>query len=236
MSQTAQSLQIEVSCTKSHSFNYESLDALVGSFLRGQAVRIRHHVGKSLIQIGKDLLGAKRYLSHGQFIQWVELEVGIPARTAQGYMRIAKWAEGKSATFAQLPVSLLYILSAQTTPHEVVERILDRIETGERVSVAAVRLLLRENQKRRVELFNQREEGAESDRVCASATKTRESDLAPLISEAVQIIMRRLSRDEFVRVQDIMTRLEILGDVQFSQNIQTVVKDLHRDELRLMSS
>src|SRR5436305_1571476 len=80
------------------SFDYSSLPPSVARFLRGQADRIRQHCASSIIQIGKALLEAKHHLSHGAFLPWVECEVGIPARTAQVYMRSANWAAGKSAT------------------------------------------------------------------------------------------------------------------------------------------
>jgi hypothetical protein len=55
----------------------------VANFLRGQADRIRQYTRKSIIQIGKDLVAAKRYLSHGAFLRWVESEVGIPVRRVE---------------------------------------------------------------------------------------------------------------------------------------------------------
>src|SRR4030081_764009 len=78
-------------------FDYSLVAASLARFLRGQAERIRRQCASSILQIGRALLEAKRHLSHGAFIQWIESEVCIPARTAQAYMRVASWSVGKGA-------------------------------------------------------------------------------------------------------------------------------------------
>jgi len=120
-------------------FDYASLPQSVARFLQGQADRIRRQCSSSIIQIGKALIEAKRHLSHGGFVQWVECEVGIPARTAQVYMRAASWASGKSATVAHLPPSALYLLSAPSAPEKFIEEILQRIDAGEHIAPSAMR-------------------------------------------------------------------------------------------------
>jgi hypothetical protein len=125
-------------------FDYSQIERSVAIFLQGQALRLRRSIGKSLIQFGKELIEAKRYLCHGSFVVWVEQEVGIPARTAQGYMKIARWAHGKGANVMQLAPSLLYLLSAQTTPEEVVTEVLSLVEGGQTVSLSSVRERIRD--------------------------------------------------------------------------------------------
>src|SRR5262245_14032618 len=120
-------------------FDYGDLSSSAAKFLREQAERIRRQSASSIINIGKDLVAAKHYLSHGAFIAWVESEVGIAARTAQAYMRVAKWVAPKSASIAHLPPSLLYLFSASSTPSSFVVDVLKRIEAGERISLRAIR-------------------------------------------------------------------------------------------------
>ena len=84
-------------------FDYATVSPDVARYLRGHATRLRQYISKSIIQIGKDLLSAKRYLPHGAFLEWVEREAGINPRTAQSYMHAAEWASNKSATVARLP-------------------------------------------------------------------------------------------------------------------------------------
>jgi hypothetical protein len=92
-----------------------------------------------VVNIGKDLIGAKRYLSHGAFLCWVEAEAGIPARTAQVYMQVAQWVGGKGATVAHLPLTALYLLSARSTPNEFAMDVLNRVQRGETVSLTSLR-------------------------------------------------------------------------------------------------
>ncbi len=120
-------------------FNYETLPRSVANFLRSQADRIRRSAASSVVNIGKDLLGAKRYLSHGVFLRWVEDEIGIPARTAQVYMQVAQWLGGKSTAVAHLPLSTLYVISAPSTPNDFAVDVLKRLQEGESISVKAVR-------------------------------------------------------------------------------------------------
>jgi hypothetical protein len=120
-------------------FRYSSVDPSVALFLKGQAQRINQTRSRSIINVGKDLLAAKHYLAHGAFVSWVEQEVGMPARTAQSYMQVAQWASGKNAKVAHLPASLLYILSAPSTPNSLISDILADVEAGKCVAVPSVR-------------------------------------------------------------------------------------------------
>src|ERR1700712_4880530 len=102
-------------------FDYSSVSSPLANFLKGQADRIRRQCVTSIIQIGKALLEAKRHLSHGAFLLWVECEVCMPVRTAQAYMRVAQWASAqKTAVVAHLSPTILYLLSAPSTPEDFV--------------------------------------------------------------------------------------------------------------------
>src|ERR1700730_6747762 len=123
----------------SSKFDYAVLSPSVEKFLRGQADRIRRQCASSIVQMGKALFEAKRHLSHGEFLRWVELEVGIPARTSQAYMRVAKWASGKSAAVVHLPPSALYVLSSSAVPEEFIIDVLERVEAGKQIPASAIR-------------------------------------------------------------------------------------------------
>ncbi len=116
-------------------FDYSAFDAETASNLRAQANRIRKRIGKAtqdLIDIGRDLLAAKKYLlDHGEFIKWVESEVGIVRRTAQAYMAIAKLADEKGAAIALLPPTTAHRLAAKSTPSEVVSEVVAKALSGD---------------------------------------------------------------------------------------------------------
>jgi Protein of unknown function (DUF3102) len=116
-------------------FDYSVIDADLASNLRRQATRIRTRIGKAtqdLIDIGRDLLAAKKHLiDHGNFVDWVEAEVGIARRTAQAYMAIAKLADDKGAAIALLPPTTVHRLASKSAPPEVVSKVLAKAESGD---------------------------------------------------------------------------------------------------------
>jgi hypothetical protein len=116
-------------------FDYSVIDADLASNLRRQATRIRTRIGKAtqdLIDIGRDLLAAKKHLiDHGDFIRWVEAEVGIARRTAQAYMAIAKLADDKGAAVALLPPTTVHRLASKSAPPEVVSEVVAKAQSGD---------------------------------------------------------------------------------------------------------
>ena len=116
-------------------FDYSVIDAELASNLRRQATRIRTRIGKAtqdLIDIGRDLLAAKKHLiDHGDFIRWIEAEVGIARRTAQAYMAIAKLADDKGAAVALLPPTTVHRLASKSAPPEVVSEVVAKAQSGD---------------------------------------------------------------------------------------------------------
>jgi hypothetical protein len=204
-------------------FDYASVPVSVARFLKGQATRIRQYTSRSIIQIGKDLAGAKHYLSHGQFVRWVQAEVGIPARTAQGYMHAAQWASGKSATVALLPPSVLYVLSASNTPKALVEEILKKAEAGERIVLSTVRARLR--------ALRDAKRCARINGYIAGVPAMHDDDFdqyrgissgEAALMEAVRILVRALSGSDLARIREIMISNEVLRQPNLSRNIKIV--------------
>jgi hypothetical protein len=202
-------------------FDYASVPRSVATFLKGQATRIRQYTGKCIIQIGKDLAGAKHYLGHGEFLHWVESEVGVPARTAQAYMRAAQWASDKREIVALLPPSLLYILSAENTPKELTENVLRRTEAGERVALTTVRVELKAlREARRKELGRVPITGrSETDSAGAEAICTTPSGESVLM-DAVKLLARALSSSDLAQICAIMTAKEVLEQPDLPQMIR----------------
>jgi hypothetical protein len=191
-------------------FDYSSLPPSVSKFLRGQATRIRQYCTKSIIQIGKDLVGAKHYLSHGEFLRWVENEVGIPARTAQAYMRVASWASAKSATVALLPPTALYALSSSGVPTEFVEGVLRRVEEGERIQLSSLRAQIKALRETTSQQDNHSASGEMDDQSGDPLHVPSAAGTAALISNAVRILARALTAADFALVREIITSKPVL--------------------------
>ena len=206
-------------------FDYGSVSPRVAKFLVGQADRIRHHCVTSAINIGGSLLEAKRHLSHGEFLRWVECEVGIPARTAQAYMRVANWVSGKSAAVARLSPTILYLLSSTGTPEHFVEGVLQRVERGERVLPSTLR--------KELKCLRSSKQGGQS-RTQASAAENP-SDLewrnraavskrSNAVTEFVDILVHGLPAFDFARVREIMTSEALLSAPDLVENLEREVR------------
>jgi hypothetical protein len=194
-------------------FDYSLVTASLARFLRGQAERIRRQCASSTLQIGRALLEAKRHLSHGAFLQWVESEVCIPARTAQAYMRVASWSVGKGAAVAHLSPSVLYLLSASNTPNDFVTSVLNRAEAGEYISPSVMREELKT-------LRAPRAPEIDSLRLAA----TGESGSSSPLKELVSILFAGLSQPDFERVREILTSDAVIGDPHLPQNLMRAFK------------
>jgi hypothetical protein len=139
-------------------FDYSAIDADTASKLRQQANRIRKRIGKAtqdLIDIGRDLLAAKKCLiDHGDFVEWVEVEVGIARRTAQAYMAIAKLADDKGAAIALLPPTTVHRLASKSAPPEVVSEVVAKAQSGDVLPDRKVSEMLLEakSQRKKTEL------------------------------------------------------------------------------------
>jgi hypothetical protein len=144
-------------CQQQAIFDYATVPPSVATFLKNQGERIRRCGASFVVNIGKDLIGAKRYLSHGAFLCWVEAEAGIPARAAQVYMQVAQWVGGKGATVAHLPLTALYLLSARSTPNEFTKDVLNRVQRGETISLTALRAELKIDCHRFIEIQHRSE-------------------------------------------------------------------------------
>jgi hypothetical protein len=121
---------------------YAGLPAETRDIVRSAAARIRERRQRQIediIAIGRDLLLVKERLGHGQFLAWLQVEVALSERSAQNHMRVAEEFEGKSATVADLPPTVVYKLAAKTVPPEVRQDILSQLEHDDRPSPAEIK-------------------------------------------------------------------------------------------------
>jgi Protein of unknown function (DUF3102) len=154
-------------------FTYDVVPAVTAAALRAQASRIRKMVSgttKAFIEIGNDLIAVKQSLAHGLFSEWVEAECGFSLSSAENYMRAARFAEGRIATVGILDAKIVYKLSANSAPPEIVQSVLDRAAKGEVVSDGQVRAAFEEArfQKREAERLQKKsQQRADSKRTLA---------------------------------------------------------------------
>lgn len=123
-------------------FSYTDLASEAADIAR-DAADIIHGVRKAFtLEVGQQLLRAKDVLPHGAFGRWVRDVLDIKLRTARNYLSAAQWLDGKPATVADLPPTLLYALSAPTAAREVVQSVLATAEAGELLDAKDINIRL----------------------------------------------------------------------------------------------
>lgn len=202
-------------------FDYGVLTPSLARFLKVQADRIRHQCVTSIVQIGRALLEAKRHLSHGAFLGWVQGEVHMPVRTAQAYMRVAGWAAGKSATVAHLSPTVLHLLSAPSTPPELIVEVLTRAEAGEFMAPSVVRRqlkVLRQQKSRSPDCqFESPVMRAHAQFDCVADEGT---GCPSLLHKVVDILRAELASSEFDRLREIFTSDAMLGQPDIARELR----------------
>ena len=91
--------------------DYQNLSTETLADLAERAARIKAALQRSVVEIGHELIEAKKHLTHGQFATWVERETGLSIRMAQLIMRAYALCRenenfsllGRSALFALMP-------------------------------------------------------------------------------------------------------------------------------------
>jgi len=140
-------------------------------------------------------------------------------------MQVAQWAKDKSACAVNLPPSMLYFLSAPSTPQGFAHDILKKVEAGESVSLTRLRS----------ELKTLRRMNEHVERLSIGHDKTQhnhrtadphfvEDDAAAALLCAVKIVARGLSRSDLARVCKVMTSRLVLDDPVLPQSIRTAFK------------
>lgn len=142
-------------------FDYKWLSPEVARTLRRTAVLILEKLStttREIVEIGRLLIAVKRTLQRGQFMAWVEAECVFSLRSAENYMRAARFVDERNATVANLPPASLYRVSAKNAPPEAVNEVMALVATGQIIYDAEVTTILEScNRPKREAAKNQAE-------------------------------------------------------------------------------
>lgn len=123
-------------------FDYGALPVELAVKSRAAAERIKLRLKRTvedIIEIGRELTAIKAELPHGQFLPWIAAEFEMSERTARDFMQVHERFGGKSAIIADFKPTILYALSAPSTPESVIEKAVEQAEAGDKVTVADVK-------------------------------------------------------------------------------------------------
>ena len=201
------------------------LSAPVDAEVEAATARIRNRLSRlvpDIVDTGRDLQEVKSKLEHGQFEGWLKREFDMDVRTAQRFMRVAKWAEGKNDIVSHLTPSTIYLLSAPSTPQAIQEKVVDAIKSDKTPKHAEIDRMVweakeqeREEKKRQAKTPEQRKKNWEREK---RRTKTREreerkrqeefrkkQDAATATArEVADILVSELSKDEVDKIYEVL--------------------------------
>lgn len=188
-------------------FDYAALPVDSALTARAAAERIKLRLKRTvedIIEIGRELKAVKDELPHGQFLPWIAAEFEMSERTARDFMQVHERFGGKSAIIADLKPTILYALSAPSTPDSVIDK---AIEKGADTKVSDVKKWKAmeaelEEEKRRAQEF--REESNERRKKIRELEQ--QLDLAeraePEIKVVEKIIEKPMIPQEFSSLED----------------------------------
>ena len=113
-------------------------DAVIAAVTERIKLRLKRTV-EDIIEIGRELTAVKTELPHGQFLPWIAAEFEMSERTAYNFMDVSSKFGDKLATVANLQPKILYALSAPSTPDSVIDKAIEKAESGEKVTVSDVK-------------------------------------------------------------------------------------------------
>lgn len=123
-------------------FDYAALPVDAALNARAAAERIKLRLKRTvedIIEIGRELTVVKDELPHGQFLPWIAAEFEMSDQSARQFMWVNERFGGENQKFFEFRPSVLYALSAPSTPESVIDKAVAKAESGEKVTVADVR-------------------------------------------------------------------------------------------------
>ena len=97
--------------------------------IRALGKRVAHGV----IEIGDRLIAAKEICGHGNWLPWLEREFKWSDQTARRFIQVAEAAKFNNLEDLNIDISALYLLTAPSTPLEVVENVIALHQGGQRI-------------------------------------------------------------------------------------------------------
>jgi len=148
-----------------------------------QIATLQQRLVTDVVEIGMALVRAKRAVGHGNFGAWIKAEFNWTERTAQNFMSVAEKFGTNAKCVSYLPLATVYRLAAPSTPDEVREKIVARVEGGETVEADEIAA---EITAARREVQREREEAKKSPEAKRRAESLRKRNLAERQRSAVK--------------------------------------------------
>ena len=130
---------------------YDGIHPTLQGELQSQASEVRSLIRKTsddLYRIGEILASVKDTLHNRNFAKWCELEVGIKKTTAYRYLGIYERFSEKREIVGNIDPAVLMDMSVKSTPQVVVDKVVEKAESGEQVSSSDTKEFIAEVKER----------------------------------------------------------------------------------------
>jgi DUF3102 family protein len=113
-------------------------DAVLARYAKQIHTLARRTTG-DIVKIGELLVKAKARCGHGGWLSWLHHEFGWSEDTARRFMQVRELV-GKNRKLRNLGATVLYLLAKPSTPTEVRDAIIMRVDAGEMVTAHEVQM------------------------------------------------------------------------------------------------
>src|SRR5262249_54732493 len=104
--------------------------------------RLGKRVVADVIEIGRLLTEGKRICGHGNWLPWLDRELGWTDDTALNFTRVYELPRSQTFRELGLPLTGRYSLAAPSTPQEARDEIIERAQAGETIPVAEAKRII----------------------------------------------------------------------------------------------
>jgi Protein of unknown function (DUF3102) len=101
--------------------------------------RLGQLVAADISEIGRHLTECREIVGHGGWADWLDREFAWSDQTARNFIHVYELSKSKTVLNLSLPFSALYLLAAPSTPPEVQDEIIKRVEAGEKLKAGDVK-------------------------------------------------------------------------------------------------
>lgn len=117
-----------------------------------------------IFAVGQRLNQIKNLLPHGDWLDWIQEEFDLSERLVRNFMSVDRRLGSKSAKFADLPPSSLYLLASPSTPDKALNVVEEQLKKGDTPSYSEVKQVIEmsfasvDELKNRVQTWLEREQ------------------------------------------------------------------------------
>ena len=183
----------------------------VADEMRDRASRIRDIQRTSILDVGRELIAAKKLVDRGYFRDWVETACQMNIRTAERTMQAARLIQ-ENDKLSYLPSDGLLTLASRSAPQATVNEIIGEISAGEKPSSAQI--------KRRIALAKKVEKPAREPLQEGELRKVQDREDSQIAAGTNELIAMLLAWDRFDEFMVLLKKADV-------SSVSLTFKDRH---------